>query len=459
MLKLTRRALLQAGIAGTVASTFRASAQSPSSSGKAKRLLFIFQAGGPSQFESFDYKPGLAALRGMELPPSVLGGRPISTMTSGGKLLIANALVGFKQYGNSGMWVSDLFPHLASVADDICVIKSVSATPVNHDPATNLMLTGSDVIGRPSLGSWVSYGMGTSNANLPSFVTLASQSKVQFVQPVSKRLWSSAFLPVAYSGVSLRPGSQPVLYLDDQRGLPPDTRRELFDRVVALNEQRFLQTGDPEILRRNDAYEVASNMLTSVPELADESMEPESVYEMYGPQSKTPGSFAANCLRARRLLERDVRCVMLSHRGWDAHYNVTKEMTTCAADTDQPTAALLKDLKSRGLLDETLVVWGGEFGRTPFSQGEITAEDHGRDHNPYCFPVLMAGAGVRAGITYGETDDFSLTVTKDPVSVHDLHATILHLLGLDQWALSYKHDGRDFRLTDLGGTIVSGILS
>jgi Protein of unknown function (DUF1501) len=459
MSKLTRRALLQAGIAGTVASSFRASAQSPSSTGKAKRLLFIFQAGGPSQLESFDYKPGLAALRGTDLPGSVLAGRPISTMTSGGRLLVANSLVGFKQYGQSGMWVSDLFPHIASVVDDFCLIKSMNATPVNHDPATNLMLTGSEVIGRPSLGAWVSYGMGSSNANLPSFVTLASQSKVQFVQPVSKRLWSSAFLPVAYSGVSLRPGAQPVLYLDDERGLPQASRRELFERVAQLNEQRFVQTGDPEILRRNDAYEVAASMLTSVPELADESGEPESVYEMYGPQAKTPGSFAANCLRARRLLERDVRCVMLSHRGWDAHYNVTKEMTTCALDTDQPTAALLKDLKSRGLLDDTLVVWGGEFGRTPFSQGEITAADHGRDHNPYCFPMLMAGAGIKAGTIYGETDDFSLTVTKDPVGVHDLHATMLHLLGLDQWALSYKHDGRDFRLTDLGGTIITGILS
>lgn len=458
MTKLTRRALLQAGIAGTVASSFHASAQT-TTAGKAKRLLFIFQAGGPSQLESFDYKPGLAAMRGQELPPSALNGRPISTMTSGGKLIIANSLVGFRQHGSSGMWVSDLFPHIGSVADDLCLVKSLTATQVNHDPATNFLLTGSELIGRPSLGAWVSYGMGPANESLPSFVTLASQSKVQFVQPVSKRSWSAAFLPVAHSGVSLRPGAQPVLYLDDQRNLPSASRRDLFERIADLNEKRFAQTGDPDILRRNDAYAVAESMLTSVPELADESNEPESVYEMYGPQSRTPGSFAANCLRARRLLERDVRCVMLTHRGWDAHYNVTKEMMTCANDTDQPTAALIKDLKSRGLLKDTLVVWCGEFGRTPFSQGEVTAEDHGRDHNPYCFPVLMAGAGVKPGITYGETDDFSLNITQNPVTVHDLHATILQILGLDQWALTYKHDGRNFRLTDLGGRIVTGILS
>lgn len=463
MVAIHRREWLKLGLAGLAAVGFpRAQALAQASAAaKAKRIVFLFMGGGPSQLESFDPKPQLAGLRGTELPASIQGGRPITTMTSGrGPLLVANSLIGFQQYGESGMWVSDLFPHIASLADELCLIKSVHATPINHEPATNLMLTGSQLFGRPSLGSWVSYGLGAANPNLPSFVSMTSDSKgVAFVQPLSKRLWSSAFIPVTHTGVSLRPGAKPVLYLDDGLGLPDAPRRQLFEAVMEFNREHMLLSGDPDIVQRNHAYEVAAAMQNSVAELADASDEPESVFELYGPQSRVPGSFAANCLRARRLLERDVRCVMLMHRGWDAHYLVTAEMGMCAGDTDQPTAALIKDLKMRGMLEDTLIVWGGEFGRTAYSQGEISVEDHGRDHHPYCFPMLLAGAGVKQGLTYGETDDFSYSVVKDPVGVHDLHATLLQILGLDQWTLSYHHEGRDHRLTDLGGKIVNDILA
>lgn len=427
---------------------------------RAKRVVFLFQAGGPSQLESFDPKPGLAALRGTELPASVRGDARITTMTAGqGALNVASALVQFAQHGQSGLWVSELFPHLASVADQLCLIKTMQSDAVNHDPATNLSLTGSQLAGKPSIGAWVSYALGSLNANLPSFVSMTSDSSVEFVQPLTKRLWSSAFLPVNHQGVALRPGAEPVLYLDDQTGLLEPTGRQLFEATIRLNQEHFNRVGDPDILQRNQAYAVAANMRTSMVELADVSGEPDEVFDLYGPQSRTPGSFAANCLRARRLLERDVRFVLLMHRGWDHHYNLTAHMRTVAGDVDQPTAALLQDLTRRGLMEDTLLIWGGEFGRTAYSQGEITGTDHGRDHHPYCFPMLLAGAGVRAGTTYGETDDFSYNVTRDPVHIHDLHATILHLLGQDQHRLTYRHEGRDHRLTDLGGKIIQGILA
>ncbi len=456
-----RDALKLAGITAVGAALSRTNALATTVTPRAKRVVFIFQAGGPSQLESFDYKPGLDDLRGTELPASVQGGKPITTMTSGrGALLVANSLVPFQQYGESGMWISDLFPHLAGLADKLCLIRSMKGTALNHGPATDQMITGSQIIGKPSIGSWVSYGLGTANPDLPSFVAMQSQSEVAFVQPLSKRLWSSSFIPVTYTGVAFRSGAQPVLYLDDGLGLADAQNRELFQAVRALNEEQSVQLAPhPMIQQHNEAYDLAASMQTSIEELADLSDEPESAFELYGPDVQVPGSYAANCLRTRRLLERDVRCVLLMHRGWDAHYDVTKEMGICAKDTDQPTAGLILDLEQRGLLEDTLIVWGGEFGRTAYSQGEITADDHGRDHHPYCFPMLLAGGGVQPGLTYGETDDFSYNVVDNPVSVHDLHATILHILGLDQNALTYYHEGREHRLTDLGGQVVTDILA
>jgi uncharacterized protein DUF1501 len=458
---INRRDWLRLGAAG-VCSAFlppgSAFAQAPVA--KAKRVVYLFQAGGPSQLESFDPKPGLAALRGTELPASVRGDTRITTMTSGqGRLNVVNALVQFAQHGQSGLWVSELFPHLAAVADQLCMIKTMQSDAINHDPATNLALTGSQLAGKPSIGAWVSYALNSLNPNLPSFVSMTSDSKVEFVQPLTKRLWGSAFLPVIHQGVALRPGAEPVLYLDDGIGLPELDSRQLFQATVALNQEHFQSAGDPDILQRNQAYDIAANMRTSMRELADVSGEPAEVFELYGPNARVPGSFAANCLRARRLLERDVRFVLLMHRGWDHHYEVTRHMRTVASDVDQPTAALITDLQRLGLMEDTLLVWGGEFGRTAYSQGEITATDHGRDHHPSCFPTFLAGAGVRAGMSFGETDDFSYNVVKDKVHIHDLHATILHLLGQDQNRLTYRHDGRDHRLTDLGGRIVSEILT
>lgn len=351
---------------------------------KVKRIVYLFMAGGPSQLELFDPKPGLAKLRNTEMPKSVLGGKRITTMTAGQETLrVASSLVEFQQHGASGMWASELVPHLGSLADDLCLLRTVYGDAVNHDPATNLALTGSQLQGMPSVGSWLSYALGVANPNLPSFVTMTSDTTVAFVQPLGKRLWSSSFLPALHQGVALRPGDQPVLYLDDASGLDLGVRNELFDTVVRMNEHHFAAVGDPEIAQRNDAYVVARAMQESIRELADVSSEPDEVFELYGPDSRTPGTFAANCLRARRLLERDVRAVFVMHRGWDNHYDLTAEMRLCCRDTDQPSAGLIQDLKRTGLLDDTLVIWGGEFGRTAYSQGDITDEDHGRDHHAW----------------------------------------------------------------------------
>lgn len=464
-MNISRRDLLKAGAAGALGAGMlpllgSRTGRAQELPQKAKRIVYLFMAGGPSQLELFDPKPGLAKLRNTEMPKSVLGDKRITTMTAGqDKLRVASALVKFQQHGESGMWASELVPHLASMADDLCLLRTVYGDAVNHDPATNLALTGSQLQGMPSLGSWVSYALGIANPNLPSFVTMTSDTKVAFVQPLGKRLWSSSFLPAIHQGVALRPGDQPVLYLDDDSGLDLAKRNELFDAVVKLNAQHLDQVGDPEIAQRNDAYEVAREMQESIRELTDLSQEPDEVFELYGPQSRTPGTFAANCLRARRLLERDVRVVMLMHRGWDNHYTLTAEMRACCADMDQPAAALLADLKRTGLLEDTLFVWGGEFGRTAYSQGDITDEDHGRDHHAYASCVLLAGGGVKPGVTYGETDDFSYNIVKDPVHVHDLHATMLRLIGQDHTKLTFRHDGRDIRLTDLGGRVVEEILA
>jgi hypothetical protein len=461
---LHRRDLLKLGAAGALgaaaAPRLGSLAQAQEILQKAKRVVYLFMAGGPSQLELFDPKPNLAALRNTEMPKSVLGDKRITTMTAGQDTLrVASALVDFKQYGQSGMWASELVPHLGEMADDLCLVRTVYGEAVNHDPATNLALTGSQLQGKPSLGSWVSYALGVANPDLPSFVTMTSDTKVAFVQPLGKRLWSSAFLPAVNQGVALRPGDQPVLYLDDDSGLDITARNELFDTVVKMNEKHYAAVGDPEILQRNDSYKVAREMQESIRELTDLSQEPDEVFDLYGPDSRTSGTFAANCLRARRLLERDVRCVFVMHRGWDNHYNLTAEMRMCCADTDQPAAGLLADLKRTGLLEDTLFIWGGEFGRTAYSQGDITDEDHGRDHHAYCSSVLLAGGGVKGGLTFGETDDFSYNIVKDPVHVHDLHATLLWLLGKDHTQLTVRQDGRDQRLTDLGGRVVEEILA
>ena len=465
MRDVSRRHLLQAALAAPLSLTTAGSSFAQNSQEgtklvqKAKRVVYLFQAGGPSQLEMFDPKPGLAALRGTELPDSVRRNARLTTMTSGGPLTVANALLNFAQHGQSGMWVSELFPHIASIADDLCLVRSMRSDAVNHDPATNLALTGSQLTGMPSIGAWLSLALGNENPDLPTFLTMTSSSKSQFTQPLGKRLWGSAFLPVEHQGVNLRPGSRPVLYLDDGTQLPGNRRRELYDTIQQLNQLRHAQTHDPEILRRSQAYEIASRMEHSLVELADVQGESEDVLELYGPQVKTPGTYAANCLRARRLLERGARFVQLMHKGWDHHYTQTEHMRLLAEDTDQPTAGFIKDLQRTGLLDETLVVWGGEFGRTAYSQGEVTADDHGRDHHPHCFNVLLAGAGVRAGTSYGETDDFSFNIVKNPVHVHDLHATILHLVGVDHRQHTFHHQGRDHRLTDIGGNVVHDILS
>jgi Protein of unknown function (DUF1501) len=426
---------------------------------KAKRVVVLFHGGGISQLETFDPKPGLAALRGTDLPESVRNGVRLTTMTGGGPLRVANALTTFAQYGQSGMWASDAIPYLAAIADDLCVIRSTRSDAVNHDPATNLALTGSQLTGKPSLGAWISYALGVGNPALPSFVSMLSQSVVQFTQPLPKRLWGSAFLPATHQGVAFRSGGDPVLYLNDGAGQTATQRHSLYEAMRSMNAAYGDRTGNRVAAARNLTVDIAEAMETSVAEFADVSDEPESTFELYGAQARVAGSYAANCLRARRLLERDVRCVMLLHKGWDHHYNVTKEVRIAAGDVDQPTAGLIQDLKQRGLLEDTLVVVCSEFGRTCYSQGEITNEDHGRDHHPYCFTTVLAGAGVKPGLTYGETDDFSFNVVSNPVHIHDLHATILHLIGVDHTALTYEHDGRRERLTDLAGRIVTDILT
>lgn len=455
-LKLTGVAVA-AGYGGHAAHQRLALAQT--STAKAKRVVVLFQGGGVSQLETFDPKPNLAALRGTDLPESVRNGVRLSTMTGNGPLRVANALTSFAQYGQSGMWASELVPNLAAIADDLCVIRSTTSDAVNHDPATNLALTGSQLAGKPSMGAWISYALGVANPSLPSFVSLMSQSSVQFVQPLPKRLYGSAFLPASHQGVAFRGGDEPVLYLSDGNGQSALDRQTLFAATAGLNEVYGLRSGNPNVASRNLTVDIAEAMETSVAEFADLGDEPESTFTLYGPNSKTVGSYAANCIRARRLLERDVRCVMLLHKGWDHHYQVPQYMSVAAGDTDQPSAALITDLKQRGLLDDTLVVWLSEFGRTAHSQGEITATDHGRDHHPYAFTTLLAGAGIRAGTTYGETDDFSFNVVSNPVHIHDLHATILHLLGVDHTQLTASHDGRNERLTDLAGRVVTDILS
>jgi hypothetical protein len=428
---------------------------------KASRVIYLFQSGAPSQLDLFDYKPALHDKRGIDLPDSIRMGQRITTMTSGQKRLpVAPSLFRFAQHGRCGAWLSDLLPHTAGIVDHLCIVRSMQTEAINHDPAITFVQTGSQIAGRPSMGAWVAYGLGSLNRNLPAFVVLVSRGTGNPAdQPLYDRLWGSGFLPTKYQGVKLRGGKEPVLYLDNPAGCFPDLRRAMLDDLGELNRLRHAETGDPEILTRVAQYELAYRMQSSVPELTDLSREPEHVLKMYGPEVRKPGTYAANCLLARRLAERGVRFIQLYHMGWDQHGNLPKQIRGQCRDTDQASATLVRDLQQRGLLDDTLVIWGGEFGRTVYSQGELTADNYGRDHHPRCFTVWLAGGGVKAGLTHGETDEFSYNIVRDAVEVYDLNATVLHLLGLDHKRLTYRFQGRDFRLTDVHGEVVKELLS
>ena len=433
----------------------------PNFAPKAKRIIYLFQSGAPSQMDLFDPKPELAKRRGEDLPESIRKGQRLTTMTSGQKTFpVAPSIFQFAQHGKSGAWFSELMPHMAELADEWCIIRSLNTEAINHDPAITFMQTGSQLAGRPSIGAWMSYGLGSENSELPAYVVLTSfGTGRRDDQPLYDRLWSAGFLPGKYQGVKFRNKGEPVLYLSNPAGMDRAMRRETLDELAALNQHRHDALGDPEIQARIAQYELAFRMQASVPELTDISKEPASVLESYGPEVKTPGTYAANCLLARRLCERDVRFVQLFHMGWDHHGGLPAAIKGQCHDTDQPTAALIADLKQRGLLDDTLIVWGGEFGRTIYSQGTLTETDYGRDHHPRCFTVLMAGAGVKKGVTFGATDDFCYNITENPVHVHDLNATILHLMGVDHTRLTYRAQGRDFRLTDIHGELVKGVLA
>jgi hypothetical protein len=426
---------------------------------KAKRVIYLFMAGGPSQIDLFDYKPSLGKFHQTELPESVRMGQRITTMTSGQKSLpVVKSLFKFSQHGQSGAWMSELLPHIAGITDDICLIKTVNTEAINHDPAITFIQTGAQQPGRPCIGSWLSYGLGSSNHDLPTFIVMISQGK-ESDQPLFSRLWSSGFLPAEHQGVNFRGQGDPVLYLSNPAGIDAQSRRCMLDGLAELNQKEYQEFADPEITARIAQYELGFRMQASVPDLVDFSKEPSSILDLYGPDVRKPGTFAHNCLLARRMAERGVRFTQLYHRGWDQHLNLPKRLHEQCADTDQPSAALVKDLKQRGLLEDTLVVWGGEFGRTVYSQGRIEKDNYGRDHHGRCFTVWMAGGGVKPGLTYGETDEYGYNVVNNPVHIHDQNATILHCLGLDHKKLTYRYQGRDFRLTDVHGEVVRDILA
>jgi hypothetical protein len=425
---------------------------------KAKRVIYLFQGGAPSQMELFDYKPRLYDLRGTELPDSIRQGQRLTGMTSTqSSFPVVPSLFKFAQHGNSGAWVSELMPNTAGVADQLCFIKSMYTEAINHDPAVTFFQTGSQLAGRPSIGAWLAYGLGSESKDLPAFVVMVSAGSGNGDQPLADRMWGSGFLPTKYQGVKFRSGGDPVLYLSNPAGFSQSDRRRFLDDLSKLNQLEIDKFGDPEISTRIAQYEMAYRMQTSVPELTDLSKEPARIFDLYGPDSRKPGTFAANCLLARRLAERGVRFIQLFHRGWDQHNQLPKNIALQCGDIDQACAGLIQDLKERGLLEDTLVVWGGEFGRTVYCQGKLTADD--RDHHPRCFTVWMAGAGVKPGITHGETDDFCYNITRDPVHVHDLHATILHTLGIDHTRLTFKFQGRHYRLTDVAGSVVKSVLT
>lgn len=438
-----------------------AAATGPHFAPQAKRVIWLTQAGAPSQLDLFDHKPALVEQFDKDLPPSVRGDQRLTGMTSGQtRFPVAPSAFRFQQHGQSGMWLSELLPHTAKLADDICLIRSLHTEAINHDPAMTLLQTGHQIGGRPAFGAWASYGLGTENQDLPTFVALISRpSGPTNAQPLHERMWGAGFLPSRHQGVRLSSGPDPVLYLSNPAGITDRRRRAMLDDLSKLNQIRFAETQDPEITARIDQYEMAYRMQAAVPELADMSQEPAQVFENYGPESQKPGSYAANCILARRLAERGVRFIQLYHRGWDQHNHLPQGIRSQCHDIDQPTAALLTELKQRDMLKDTLVIWGGEFGRTVYSQGALTHDDYGRDHHPRCFSIWLAGAGIRGGYTHGETDDFSYNIVKDPVHIHDLNATALHLLGLDHTRLTYRFQGRDYRLTDVHGELIRSILS
>ena len=478
----TARGLGGIALAGLLPRNLLAAAQSigvggqpafPNFPPKCKRVIYLFQSGGPSQMDLLDYKPLLNKLNGEQLPEQVRGGQRLTGMTSQqASIPLAGSAFQFKQHGKSGTWFSELLPQTAGMADELCVIRSMFTEAINHDPAITFFQTGSQIAGRPSLGSWVHYGLGSANENLPAFVVLVTPNKAD--QPLYSRLWGSGFLDTRYQGIQFRAGKEPVLFMSNPDGPCGSGRRALRDKLNALNRVEFEKELDPEIESRIAQYEMAYRMQSSVPEVTDLSKESEATFELYGPDSRKPGTFAANCLLARRLAERGVRFIQLYHQGWDHHGDLPKGIRRQAQETDQPSAALIKDLKQRGMLNDTLVVWGGEFGRTCYSQGTLTKDNYGRDHHPRCFSIWLAGGGIKPGLTYGRTDDYGYNVsdadgnaiqpdksrfTPGAVHVHDLQATMLHLLGIDHEKLNFLYQGRRFRLTDVDGHVVNEILS
>jgi hypothetical protein len=433
----------------------------PNFAPRAKRVIYLFQSGAPSQLDLFDEKPLLRRLDGTELPGSVRMGQRLTAMTSRqDRFPVAASRFTFSRHGQSGATLSTLLPYTAGVADELCLVKSMQTEAINHDPAVTFIQTGAQLAGRPSIGSWVTYGLGSESRDLPAFVVMISQgSGNRNDQPLYDRLWGSGFLPTSYQGTKFRSVGDPVLYLSNPPGITPSARRRTLDDLARLDALTHRQFGDPEILTRIAQYELAFRMQTSVPELTDLSDEPEWVFDLYGPDARRPGSYAANCLLARRLAERGVRFIQLFHRGWDQHTHLPAQIAGQCRDTDRASAGLVRDLKQRGLLDETLVVWGGEFGRTVYCQGRLTAGDYGRDHHPRCFTAWLAGGGIKAGTSHGVTDDFSYNVVQDPVHVHDLQATILHCLGIDHRRLTFRFQGRHHRLTDVHGSAVKAILA
>jgi hypothetical protein len=425
---------------------------------KAKRIIYLHQNGAPSQLESFDYKPLLTKMAGQDLPESIRNGQRLTGMTSEQKKFpLIGSYFKFAQYGKSGAWVSELFPHMASIVDDLCIIKTMHTEAINHDPALTFMQTGAQQGNRPSMGAWLSYGLGSENKNLPAFCVLLSRGRGNG-QGVYSKLWTNGFLDSIHQGVQFSASEEPVLYLNDPQGMSKEGRRRMLDKLAELNTMNFQEFGDPEIQTKVQQYEMAYRMQTSVPEITDLTKEPDHIIKMYGPECLMPGTYAANCLLARKLSESGVRFIQIYHQGWDQHGNLVGEMPLQAQDTDRASAALITDLKQRGLLDETLVIWGGEFGRTNYCQGDLSKDNYGRDHHPRCYTVLMAGGGIKPGIVYGETDDFGYNIVKDPVHINDFHATVLNRMGLDHEKLTFKHLGRRYRLTDVAGKVIEPIL-
>ena len=424
---------------------------------KAKRIIYLFQSGGPAQQDLFDYKPLLRQMNGQELPDSVRGDQRLTGMSANQSTLpLAGSAFKFSRHGQSGAWLSELLPHHRGIVDDVCFIKTMHTEAINHDPAVTMFQTGSQIAGRPSLGAWMAYGLGSLNEDLPAFIVLVSAG--QGGQPLYARLWGNGFLESKYQGVQFRSGSDPVLYLSDPAGIAPSRRRRQLDVINQLNSHQYSKELDPEIESRISQYEMAFRMQTSVPDVSNFADEPDSTFQLYGQDARQPGTFAANCLLARRLAQRNVRFIQLYHQGWDQHNNLPTAIAKQAKETDQASAGLIKDLKRLGMLDDTLVIWGGEFGRTSYTQGVLTHDNYGRDHHPRCFTTWMAGGGIRPGITHGSTDEFGYNVAENPVHVHDLNATILNQMGLDHERLTFRYQGRRFRLTDVHGKVLRDIL-